>query len=208
MLVVMVNGRETYRLALRTELSSDHTRSLFVPLSELAGGESYSSIELYLIGRTSAHSLTADSIDYTSFGEINDYDNHVTLYPVYDFYFSVEPQSANAFVGQDVTLTAEAAGTSGPFAYQWVEVNPDGTLRGETGTTLTLSAVTLASNATKYLCIATNSQNVQLSSSTAALTVTELPPTTGDASHPAAWLLLLSASAALLVLLLIRRRRG
>lgn len=206
MLVAMVDGKETWRYALKTELTSEYTRCLTLPLSTLAGGKTYSTIELYL----TSSALGSDVLNFDAFDEVNDYDNHVTLSPVYDFNFITEPQDTSAFVGQDVELTAEAAGASGPFTYQWVEVNTDGTvrtLRGETGTTLTLKKVTLAQSNTKYRCIATSSQGIQRSSSTATLTVSEELPVTGDTSHAAAWLALLGASGMLLLLLLIRKRR-
>ena len=199
MLVAMVDGKETWRYALKTELTSEYTRCLTLPLSTLAGGKTYSTIELCL----TSSALGSDVLNFDAFGEVNDYDNHVTLCPVYDFNFITEPQDAAAFVGQDVELTAEVAGTSGPFTYQWVEVNTDGmlrTLRGETGMTLTLKAVTLAQSNTKYRCIATNSQGIQRYSSTATLTVSEEMPVTGDTSHAAAWLALLGVSCLLLLL--------
>ena len=179
--------------------------NLTLPLSTLAGGKTYSTIELYL----TSSALGSDVLNFDAFDEVNDYDNHVTLCPVYDFNFVTEPQDVAAFVGQDVELIAEAAGASGPFTYQWVEVNTDGTvrtLRGETGTTLTLKKVTLAQINTKYRCIATSSQGIQRASSTATLTVSEELPVTGDTSHAAAWLALLGASG-MLLLLLIRKRR-
>ena len=203
MLVAMVDGKETWRYALRTELTSDYTRCLTIPLATLAGGKPYSSIDLYLTSST----LRGDVLDFDAFDEVNDYDNHATLCPVYDFFFVTEPQSTTAFVGQDIELTAEVAGASGPFTYQWVEVNTDGTLRalrGETGTTLMLKAVTLAQNGTKYRCMATNSQGIQRFSNTATLTVCEEPPVTGDTSHTAGWLALLGISG-MLLFLVIRR---
>ena len=203
MLVAMVDGKETWRYALRTELTSDYTRCLTLPLSTLAGGKPYSTIDLYL----TSSALGSDVLNFDAFGEVNDYDNHVTLCPVYDFFFVTEPQSTTAFVGQDIELTAEVAGASGPFTYQWVEVNTDGTLRalrGETGTTLMLKAVTLAQNGTKYRCMATNSQGIQRFSNTATLTVCEEPPVTGDTSHTAGWLALLGISG-MLLFLVIRR---
>ena len=209
MLVAMVDGRETWRKSLNTALTHGFTRSLSVPLAELAGGQPYSSVDLYLVGSSKKRNLTEESLDYASFGEVNDFDNHRRLYPVYDFYFYTEPQSTTAFVGADVTLTAEAMGESGPFTYQWYELSPDGTrrpLRGETGTSLTLKKLTLSSNNTKYLCSATNSQGVVLYSQVATLTVSEELPVTGDASHPIAWLALLGLSGLALLLLIVRRR--
>lgn len=199
MLVAMVDGKETWRYALKTELTSEYTRCLTLPLTTLADGKPYSTIELYL----TSSALGNDVLNFDAFNEVNDYDNHVTLSPVYDFNFITEPQDVSAFVGEDITLTAEAAGASGPFTYQWVEVNTDGTqrtLKGETGTTLTLKAVTLAQNGTKYRCIATNSQGIKRFSSTATLTVSDEMPVTGDSSDPAAWLALLGASCLLLLL--------
>ena len=209
MLVAMVDGRETWRKPLSTALSNGFTRSLSVPLAELAGGQPYSSVDLYLVESSKKRNLTEESLDYASFGEVNDFDNHRRLYPVYDFYFYTEPQSTTAFVGEDVTLTAEAMGESGPFTYQWYELSPDGTrrpLRGETGTSLTLKKLTLSSNNTKYLCSATNSQGVVLYSHVATLTVSEELPVTGDTSHPIAWLALLGLSGLVLLLLIARRR--
>ena len=209
MLVAMVDGKETWRKPLSTALSNGFTCSLSVPLAELAGGKPYSSIDLYLVGSSKTRNLTAASLDFASFGEVNSFDNHVRLYPVYDFYFLTEPQSTTVFVGKDVTLTAEAAGESGPFTYQWYELAPDGTLRplrGETGTSLTLKKLTLSSHNTKYLCAATNRQNVVLHSHVATLTVSEELPVTGDTSHPIAWLALLGLSGLALLLLIVRRR--
>ena len=209
MLVAMVDGRETWRKSLNTALTHGFTRSLSVPLAELAGGQPYSSVDLYLVGSSKKRNLTEESLDYASFGEVNDFDNHRRLYPVYDFYFYTEPQSTTAFVGEDVTLTAEAMGESGPFTYQWYELSPDGTrrpLRGETGTSLTLKKLTLSSNNTKYLCSATNRQSVVLHSHVATLTVSEELPVTGDTSHPIAWLALLGLSGLALLLLIARRR--
>ena len=209
MLVAMVDGRETWRLALKTALSGEYTRSLSVPLSELAGGKPYSVVDLYLVQKINARQLTQADIDYSSYGEADSFDNHRRLSPVYDFYFIVEPESASAFTGEAVTLTAQAAGPSGPFTYQWVEVSTDGTLRplrGETGTTLTLPAVTLAQSGTKYLCIAANSDGILLQSRAAALTVSDMLPVTGDASQPAGWLALLAASGLMLLALIAKHK--
>lgn len=209
MLVAMVDGKETWRLSLKSPLTNGFTRSLSVPLAELADGQPYSSIDLYLVESSSKRKLTENSLDYASFGEANGFDNYRRLYPVYDFYFRTEPQSTTAFVGADVTLTAEAAGESGPFTYQWYELAPDGTqrtLRGETGTSLTLKKLTLSSDNTKYLCSATNSQGVVLYSHVATLTVSEELPVTGDTSRPIAWLALLGLSGLVLLLLIVRRR--
>lgn len=88
-------------------------------------------------------------------------------------------------------------------------LNTDGTLcplRGATETALTLPAVTLAQSGTRYLCIAANSHGLMLQSCAAALTVSDMPPVTGDASQATGWLALLAVSSLILVALAVRRK--
>ena len=86
---------------------------------------------------------------------------------------TLDPVSQDKYVGEDVDFTIAATGTA-PITYQWKKDGAD--LPGETGTTLSLTSLTLADEG-DYTCVATNAVGSD-ESTAATLTVSIRPAIT------------------------------
>ena len=100
---------------------------------------------------------------------------------------SVHPANQSIAVGQNVSFSVTATGTS--LAYQWQESTNGGATFSNIAapsntTTISLAAVPLAGNARQYRVIVSNALG-SITSSTATLTVTTTPVTPAISMHPA-----------------------
>ncbi|MDR0351919.1 MAG: immunoglobulin domain-containing protein [Opitutaceae bacterium] len=91
--------------------------------------------------------------------------------------FTTQPANISRTVGENATFSVAATGAPSP-TYQW-QSSPNGAtwmdISGATGTTLTLTAVTLPMNGMRYRCLATNDRDT-VASNAATLTI-DLDPT-------------------------------
>jgi len=99
---------------------------------------------------------------------------------------SVQPAGQTITEGQDVSFSVTASGTS--LGYQWQRSTDDGAnfadVAGETGATLTLTAVPLANDAHQFRVVVSNSAD-SVTSNAALLTVNPAPAIPAFTTQPA-----------------------
>lgn len=195
-LVAMVDGVETYRQPLKTELNDAYSRCTLIPVDTLTGGRETDRVFLRVEG------LNGD------YDEICWETNEATLRVRADFDIVRQPEDIVVNEGTQAVFEAEAAGATGPFSYQWFRIYPDGTeqiIKGATERKLSVPDCIPAWSGMRVRCEITDSHGRTRTTREALLTVIVVPDT--GVREPRQLMIVMSAMAALALIILIRIRR-
>jgi predicted transglutaminase-like cysteine proteinase len=171
---------------LPTPVTLSANTSYYIVSQETLGGDSWydvnTTIQTTSVAAEKTGVYSSDGATYNLLGSANQ------SYGPVDFVYSTasvqpaitgQPQSVTVGVGGSTTFSVSATG--GNLGYQWASA-PSGSsnftaIGGATGSSYTVSGVTMAQTGTQYMCTVSNTAGT-ISSNVVTLTVVAVPPST------------------------------
>lgn len=185
------------------DINSGFTRTLVVPMKELANGVRYEQLRLEITN-------AANPGSEASYYEINDASNRAELILSGNFTFLEQPKSMIVPEEQTAVFTCRVTGDNAPYTYQWQVRYPNGeyrTLSEATESTLLIDKISKTDTGNVYWCIVSDADGRSIMSEQATLIVTEKIPETGDPNSPVKWAVICGTVLLLLLLLIFTNGR-